>query len=96
MTLDAIGQTVDAPTGEWIGLLKLSPRGSELVREELKALDAEGLLATADLPLLLTRLQKHTPVTVHYVTSNWLDVDDVLISPMRATSRSRVEVAHLS
>lgn len=78
VTLDAIGSDTQAPTGEWIGLLRLSARGSELVRDELKALEAEGLLATADLPLLLTRLQKHTPITVHYVTANWLDVDDVL------------------
>jgi phosphoenolpyruvate phosphomutase len=77
-TLDAIGSDVDAPTGEWIGLLRLSARGSELVRAELAALEQEGLLATADLPLLLTRLQKHTKVAVHYVTANWLDVDDVL------------------
>jgi phosphoenolpyruvate phosphomutase len=77
-TMTAIGSDIEAPTGEWIGLMKLSARGSELVRDELKALADDGLLATADLPLLLTRLQRHTPVAVHYVTANWLDVDDVL------------------
>jgi phosphoenolpyruvate phosphomutase len=77
-TLAAIGSDVDAPTGEWLGLLRLTAQGSALVREELAALEAEGLLATADLPLLLTRLMRRTQVTVHYVTANWLDVDDVL------------------
>ena len=38
-------------------------------------MEAEGLLDTADLPLLLTRLAARPPVDVHYVTGHWLDVD---------------------
>jgi phosphoenolpyruvate phosphomutase len=63
--------------GEFIGMVRLSPRGAGLVREEIAALEAEGCLATADVPLLLTRLAARVPVVVHYVTGHWLDVDDL-------------------
>jgi phosphoenolpyruvate phosphomutase len=65
----------EAACGEWIGLLRLSARGSELVLEEIGRLEAEGLLETADLPLLLTRLAARHPVEVKYVAGGWLDVD---------------------
>ncbi|HEV8015168.1 MAG TPA: phosphoenolpyruvate mutase [Stellaceae bacterium] len=63
--------------GEWIGLLRLSPKGAEQMRAEIAALAAEGLLPKADLPLLLTRLAAKYPVAVNYVTGHWLDVDDL-------------------
>jgi phosphoenolpyruvate phosphomutase len=61
--------------GEWMGLAKLSPVGATLVRSELALLREEGLLETADLPLLLTRLAAKHPVKVRYFTGNWLDVN---------------------
>jgi phosphoenolpyruvate phosphomutase len=63
--------------GEWIGLLRLSPKGAEQMQAEIAALAAERLLPKADLPLLLTRLAAKYPVAVHYVTGHWLDVDDL-------------------
>src|SRR5690606_38132342 len=62
--------------GEWMGLARFSARGAEWLREEIAALEAEGLLETADLPLLLTRLAARHPVQVLYFTGPcWLDVD---------------------
>ena len=64
--------------GEWIGLARLSPRGAELVRAEIAAMDAEGILATASLLDIFTRLiEKGEKVDVVYIAGNWLDVDDV-------------------
>ena len=65
----------EAAMGEWIGLARFSPQGAEWLRQELALLEAEGLVETADLPLLLTRLAARYPVTVHYITAHWLDVD---------------------
>lgn len=61
--------------GEWMGLARLSARGASLVRDEIAAMEAEGLLEKADLPLLFTHLAKKHPVIVHYFTGHWLDVD---------------------
>ena len=61
--------------GEWIGLARFSARGAEWLREEIEAMEAEGLLEAADLPLLLTRLAAKHPVRVKYFTGHWLDVD---------------------
>ncbi len=63
--------------GEWVGLARLSPKGSELVRAELEAMAADGSLAKATLLDLFTRLldQGHE-IRVAYVTGHWLDVDD--------------------
>ena len=70
---------VEAPpaeaAGEWIGLLHLSARGTERVREEVEAMQEEGVLARADLPALLQRLVGGGGVAVHYITGHWLDVD---------------------
>ncbi len=38
-------------------------------------MEAEGLLETADLPLLFTRLAAKHPVKVKYFTGHWMDVD---------------------
>ncbi len=65
----------DVAAGEWIGLLHLSVRGTERVREELAAMQDEGVLAQADIPALLQRLVGRGGVAVHYITGHWLDVD---------------------
>ncbi len=67
----------ETPSGEWIGLLRLSARGAEWVREEMASMQAEGIAATADLPALLSRLNERHPVAVHYITGHWLDVDTI-------------------
>lgn len=62
-------------SGQWIGLMHLSAHGTQLVREELEAMQAEEALAHADLPALLLRLSQRHPIAVHYITGHWLDVD---------------------
>lgn len=69
----------DAVHGEWMGIVKLSPSGTKLVREKLKALAAEpARLATMKLPDLLQLLVADgAKVRVIYTTGHWLDVDSV-------------------
>ena len=62
-------------SGEWIGLMRLSARGSELATEALAAMQADGSLAGADMAALLERLAASVPVAVHYIRGHWLDVD---------------------
>ena len=64
--------------GEWIGLLRATAAGSRLIRAELDAMRADGSLDGADMPALLARVAARTPVAVHYVTGNWLDVDTMM------------------
>jgi phosphoenolpyruvate phosphomutase len=61
--------------GQWIGLMHLSAHGTQLVRNELEAMQAEDALAHADLPALLLRISRHHPIAIHYITGHWLDVD---------------------
>ena len=72
--LEAIGDAAD-PNGEWTGLMRLSARGAELVRDELSAMAADGALPGADLPALIARIAARHPVHVHWVRGDWLDVD---------------------
>ena len=75
-TLLAIGGVAaERSTGEWIGLMRLSPRGAVLMRAELDAMRADGSAEQADMPALLSRLSARHPVAVHYITGHWLDVD---------------------
>jgi len=75
----AVGPRLDPETidGEWIGLVKLSPRGSEVVRAMLEAMRADGTLQKATMADLFTRLNEEGErLSVVYVTGHWLDVDD--------------------
>ncbi len=64
--------------GEWIGLARLSARGSELVRGEIAAMAEDGSLASASLLDVFSRLiEKGETISVIYIAGNWLDVDDV-------------------
>ncbi|HWX48557.1 MAG TPA: phosphoenolpyruvate mutase [Roseomonas sp.] len=65
----------EAVCGEWMGLARFSARGAGWLREEIAAMEAEGVLEQADMPLLLTRLAARHPVRVKYFTGHWLDVD---------------------
>jgi len=62
-------------TGEWMGLARLSTRGTQWLVEEIEALKADGLYETADLPTLLTRIAARHPVRIKYFTGHWMDVD---------------------
>jgi phosphoenolpyruvate phosphomutase len=66
---------VEGATGEWMGLARFSAHGAELLKSELAAMEAEGLLETGDLPQLFTRLAARHPVRVKYFTGHWMDVD---------------------
>ncbi|KJB95498.1 phosphoenolpyruvate phosphomutase [Skermanella aerolata KACC 11604] len=61
--------------GEFIGMVRFSDEGARIARDEIDAMEAEGVLPTSDLPELLNRLARRTTVNVHYVTGYWLDVD---------------------
>nr|MEA2799147.1 phosphoenolpyruvate phosphomutase [Phenylobacterium sp.] len=65
----------DEICGEWMGLARFTPTGAAWLQAELALLREEGLLETADMPLLLTRLAAKHPVRVQYFTGHWLDVD---------------------
>jgi len=70
-------QEVGEPSGEFIGLIKLSAHGAELVRRELQDMAADDSLASAGLPALLNRLiARAEQIEAVYITGNWLDVDD--------------------
>ena len=78
-SLTAIGETLDRPDGEWVGLLGVSAAGSKKLREELALVEAEGRLGKADMAELLTRLMaKGEKVGVVYVSGNWMNVNDVV------------------
>ncbi len=63
--------------GEWVGLVKLSGKGSALVRDELKAMERDGSLADSGLPDLFNRLiARGAKPAVLYITGDWLDVND--------------------
>jgi len=63
--------------GEWIGLARLSARGSAVLRAELEAMSADGSLARASLLEVFSRLiAAGHEVGVVYVVGDWLDVDD--------------------
>jgi len=63
--------------GEWMGLARLSAKGSQWLLDEMTEMEKEGLLEKADLPMLFTRVAKKHPVSVEYFTGHWMDVDDL-------------------
>jgi len=73
--LSRMGAAVDGATGEWMGLARFSETGAQWLREEIAALEAEGALEQADLPMLFTRLAAKHPVRVKYFQGHWMDVD---------------------
>ena len=77
--LTRMGRDLDAGDvhGEWIGLAKLSAKGSELVKAEIAAMRADGTLDNADLNAMFSRLiESGADIRVLYVTGHWLDVDN--------------------
>jgi len=63
--------------GEWIGLVRLNARGSEIVTREIGTLSDEGKLQSASMIGLFNRItKKGHDIRVCYVPGQWLDVDD--------------------
>jgi phosphoenolpyruvate phosphomutase len=58
-----------------MGLARFTAAGAAWLREELELAAAEGLLESADMPLLFTRLAAKHPVRVQYFVGHWMDVD---------------------
>ncbi len=69
------GGSDEGVDGEWMGLARFSALGAEQLRAEIEALEAEGLLETADMPLLFTRLAARHPVRIKYFTGHWMNVN---------------------
>lgn len=66
-----------APHGEWIGLLKTTPRGSEILKNALIDLsqnESFDKLKMADLFNYL--IQKDIEIGVSYIEGHWMDVDN--------------------
>jgi phosphoenolpyruvate phosphomutase len=64
--------------GEWVGLLKVSPRGQGAVREVLDELLASAPGARPQMADLLNRLVAGgLEIQVAYTAGNWLDVDSL-------------------
>jgi phosphoenolpyruvate phosphomutase len=63
--------------GEWMGLLKVSPRGAQILRERLHTLDREhpGFRSLTIPDLLGSLLAAGQPVRAVYTTGHWLDID---------------------
>ena len=63
--------------GEWIGVAKLSAKGSDFVRDAIAAMRADGSLPKANMPQLLQRLiDAGHAVRAVYVPGQWLDIDE--------------------
>ncbi len=68
----------DTIHGEWIGLIKTSARGSELIRAALAELGERSDFRKLRLDDLFRHLlAKQTKVQLIYHTGHWLDVDDL-------------------
>mgnify|MGYP002399355951 CR=1 FL=1 len=79
VTLRQISKTIDPveASGEWIGMVRFSERGSQAVRAELEAMREDGILDQASMLDLLTRLiERGMPIHVDYVAGHWLNVND--------------------
>jgi phosphoenolpyruvate phosphomutase len=74
--------------GEWIGLLKASPSGTEKIRATLKDLSARADFKTLRCDALLRELvAKGARISIVYITGHWLDVDNLEdLSVANATS----------
>ena len=64
--------------GEWIGLLKTTPRGAEQIRSALDTLRAKpGFAGMRFNDLFLELLARGETIRVLYITGHWLDVDNL-------------------
>jgi phosphoenolpyruvate phosphomutase len=68
----------DRTHGEWMGFLKVSPRGTGALVEALGALLSDRAKRTAKMPVLINELiNRGQEVRVIYTTGHWLDIDSL-------------------
>ena len=73
-----IGPKISKIDGEWIGLLKASPGGTDKIRETLTELSAQKNFRAMRCDALLRELvKKGVRVSIVYITGHWLDVDNL-------------------
>jgi phosphoenolpyruvate phosphomutase len=81
-TVELVRVAADVPEtergGEWMGLLRVSPRGLPVLRGAVDRMIEEVGSRAADMGMLLSSLVEsgHT-VRVVYSTGNWIDVDEL-------------------
>jgi phosphoenolpyruvate phosphomutase len=95
--LTRVGSDIPAADaqGEWIGLARTTPLGSERIRAVIASMLKDGCLDSASLPDIFNRLaQSDDPPTVVYVTGHWLNINDVfdLAEARDVASRGPVEL----
>jgi phosphoenolpyruvate phosphomutase len=69
-----------AASGEWIGLMKVSPKGSDIVRTQLERFrsEDEALFMKASMVDFLKYLMENDiRVSINYFSGRWLDIDSV-------------------
>ena len=67
----------EKPHGEWIGLLKTSASGSEIIRSGLEELAAEEGFSKMKMGDLFNCLiQKGVEIGVSYIEGHWMDIDN--------------------
>ncbi len=79
ITLERVDSALDwqEAHGEWIGLVRLSKRGADLVRQEIEAMTKDDTPPQANLPDIFNRLiARSEKPAVLYVNGDWLDVND--------------------
>ncbi|MDJ0521645.1 MAG: isocitrate lyase/phosphoenolpyruvate mutase family protein [Planctomycetota bacterium] len=80
-TLERIGQRIEDPNGEWIGMLMLSKKGAEGLRELYEGLDegpvheAESLATAALTDLLQALVDKGLTVNTIDTYKGWMEID---------------------
>ncbi len=67
----------DQVHGQWIGLVKLTAKGAEVIHVEMEAMRTDGSLASASMPDLFGRLvARGQRIDIAYIAGHWLDVND--------------------
>lgn len=65
--------------GEWIGMLKLSDKGTQIVKNFIKENSGSSEFAKMHIPDMLNALIKQgINIKVQYIHGHWLDVDDIV------------------
>lgn len=65
--------------GEWIGMLKLSEKGTQIIKAFIKDNCGTEEFANMHIPDMLNHLVKQgIEVKVQYIHGHWLDVDDII------------------
>jgi phosphoenolpyruvate phosphomutase len=70
----------EAANGEWIGMVRFSEEGTQILSNVLEALAADGVdVGNWSMPQLLNHIVEtgSSEVTVQFIHDNWLDIDDI-------------------